>query len=146
MSASSTASSVSASVARDAGFPPGAAAVPGGAGAGADDKDDTRALVWSADGAQQMQLDGTVQELEAGAFSRDGTMIVGEGKGGRATVWNAQSGAVLAAFGATRILGIHGSFSPDGNRLYLNSERGAGFGILYEITGPWRGGTLAAHT
>ena len=33
-----------------------------------------------------------VHELEAGAFSRDGTMIVGEGEGGKATVWNAQSG------------------------------------------------------
>jgi geranylgeranyl reductase family protein len=39
------------------------------------------------------------------------------------------------------------AFSPDGNRLYFNSERGGeptgGFGILYEVTGPWRGGTLA---
>ncbi len=43
------------------------------------------------------------------------------------------------------------AFSPDGNRLYLNSQRGQGThplgpgpGILYEITGPFRGGTLAA--
>jgi secreted PhoX family phosphatase len=36
------------------------------------------------------------------------------------------------------------AFSPDGNRLYLNSERGEGVGILYEVTGPWRGGTMAA--
>jgi hypothetical protein len=43
------------------------------------------------------------------------------------------------------------AFSPDGNRLYLNSERGHGTlpigpgpGVLYEVTGPFRGGTLAA--
>jgi hypothetical protein len=45
------------------------------------------------------------------------------------------------------------AFSPDGNRMYFNSERGLGIanlpvgpgpGILYEITGPFRGGTLAA--
>lgn len=43
------------------------------------------------------------------------------------------------------------ALSPDGNRLYFNSERGQGTlpvgpgpGILYEITGPFRGGTLAA--
>jgi len=45
------------------------------------------------------------------------------------------------------------AFSPDGNRLYFNSERGFGIGglpigpgpgILYEVTGPFRGGTLAA--
>jgi hypothetical protein len=43
------------------------------------------------------------------------------------------------------------ALSPDGNRLYLNSERGNGIvpigpgpGILYEVTGPFRGGTLAA--
>jgi hypothetical protein len=42
------------------------------------------------------------------------------------------------------------AFSPDGNRLYLNSQRGNGLlpvgpgpGILYEIMGPFRGGTLA---
>lgn len=46
------------------------------------------------------------------------------------------------------------AFSPDGNRLYFNSERGQGFlpaetgpgpGILYEVTGPFRGGSLAAQ-
>jgi secreted PhoX family phosphatase len=44
------------------------------------------------------------------------------------------------------------AFSPDGNRLYFNSERGNGIvpvgpgpGILYEVTGPFRGGTLAAE-
>jgi hypothetical protein len=43
------------------------------------------------------------------------------------------------------------ALSPDGNRLYLASERGQGTlpigpgpGILYEVTGPFRGGTLAA--
>jgi LPXTG-motif cell wall-anchored protein len=45
------------------------------------------------------------------------------------------------------------AFSPDGNRLYFNSERGLGLaglpigpgpGITYEVTGPFRGGTLAA--
>lgn len=43
------------------------------------------------------------------------------------------------------------AFSPDGNRLYFNSERGNGIvpvgpgpGILYEVTGPWRGGSMAA--
>lgn len=45
------------------------------------------------------------------------------------------------------------ALSPDGNRLYFNSERGWGIGnlpvgpgpgVLYEITGPFRGGTLAA--
>ncbi len=45
------------------------------------------------------------------------------------------------------------ALSPDGNRLYFNSERGLGLaglpvgpgpGILYEVTGPFRGGTLAA--
>lgn len=36
------------------------------------------------------------------------------------------------------------AFSPDGNRLYLNSQRGGVFGILYEVTGPFRGGSLAA--
>src|SRR3546814_7267824 len=44
------------------------------------------------------------------------------------------------------------ALSPDGNRLYFNSERGMGIaglpigpgpGILYEVTGPFRGGTLA---
>lgn len=47
------------------------------------------------------------------------------------------------------------ALSPDGNRLYFNSERGNGIvplgigpgpGILYEVTGPFRGGTLAAAT
>lgn len=44
------------------------------------------------------------------------------------------------------------ALSPDGNRLYFNSERGTGTlpaglgpGILYEVTGPFRGGTLAAE-
>lgn len=37
------------------------------------------------------------------------------------------------------------AFSPDGNRLYLNSQRGGVFGISYEVTGPWRGGSLAAQ-
>jgi hypothetical protein len=43
------------------------------------------------------------------------------------------------------------AFSPDGNRLYFASERGHGTlpvgpgpGIVYEVTGPFRGGTLAA--
>lgn len=45
------------------------------------------------------------------------------------------------------------AFSPDGNRLYFNSERGLGLaglpigpgpGITYEVTGPFRGGTMAA--
>ena len=45
------------------------------------------------------------------------------------------------------------ALSPDGNRLYFNSERGMGVGglpigpgpgVLYEVTGPFRGGTLAA--
>jgi hypothetical protein len=43
------------------------------------------------------------------------------------------------------------ALSPDGNRLYLASERGQGTlpigpgpGILYEVTGPFRGGSLAA--
>ena len=93
-------------------------------GAGAGDKDDTRAFVWSADGARLTQLEGTVQELDAGAFSRDGEMIVGEGEGGKATVWNAQSGAVVAGFAATRILGIHGSFSPDGSRIVTTDDNG----------------------
>ena len=42
------------------------------------------------------------------------------------------------------------ALSPDGNRLYFCSERGQGLlpigpgpGILYEVTGPFRGGTLA---
>jgi hypothetical protein len=42
------------------------------------------------------------------------------------------------------------ALSPDGNRLYFNSERGQGLvpvgpgpGILYEVTGPFRGGTFA---
>lgn len=46
------------------------------------------------------------------------------------------------------------ALSPDGNRLYFNSQRGMGLaglpigpgpGILYEVTGPFRGGTLAAE-
>ena len=46
------------------------------------------------------------------------------------------------------------ALSPDGNRLYFNSERGMGLvglplgpgpGMLYEVTGPFRGGTLAAR-
>jgi hypothetical protein len=45
------------------------------------------------------------------------------------------------------------ALSPDGNRLYFNSERGMGLGglpvgpgpgILYEVTGPFRGGSLVA--
>lgn len=43
------------------------------------------------------------------------------------------------------------AMSPDGNRLYFNSQRGQGTlpvgpgpGLLYEVTGPFRGGTLAA--
>ena len=43
------------------------------------------------------------------------------------------------------------ALSPDGNRLYFNSERGNGVvpvgpgpGILYEVRGPFRGGSLAA--
>ena len=48
------------------------------------------------------------------------------------------------------------AFSPDGNRLYFNSQRGNGLpgvggavpfpgpGITYEVTGPFRGGTLAS--
>jgi hypothetical protein len=37
------------------------------------------------------------------------------------------------------------ALSPDGNRLYVNSERAFVFGILYEVTGPFRGGSLAAQ-
>ena len=94
-------------------------------GAGVDDKDDPRALVWSADGAPQMQLEGTVRQLEAGAFSRDGRMIVGEGEGGKATIWNAQSGKHLADFDTTRTLGLHGSFSADGSRLVTTDDDGS---------------------
>lgn len=45
------------------------------------------------------------------------------------------------------------ALSPDGNRLYFNSQRGMGIaglpagpgpGITYEVTGPFRGGSLAA--
>jgi hypothetical protein len=43
------------------------------------------------------------------------------------------------------------AFSPDGDRLYFNSQRGQGTlpvgpgpGVLYEVTGPFRGGSLAA--
>ncbi|MGK2949196.1 MAG: alkaline phosphatase PhoX [Acidimicrobiales bacterium] len=47
------------------------------------------------------------------------------------------------------------AFSPDGNRLYFSSQRGNGLpgvdaltfpgpGITYEVTGPFRGGTLAS--
>jgi hypothetical protein len=44
------------------------------------------------------------------------------------------------------------ALSPDGNRLYFNSQRahpvvgvqGPGLGVLYEVTGPFRGGALAA--
>lgn len=43
---------------------------------------------------------------------------------------------------ASEVTGL--ALSPDGNRLYLNSQRGFGGGILYEVTGPFRGGTLAA--
>ncbi len=35
------------------------------------------------------------------------------------------------------------AFNPDGTRLYMNSERGGAFGILYEVTGPFRGSPLA---
>ena len=35
-------------------------------------------------------------------------------------------------------------FSPDGDRLYLASSRAFGFGVIYEVTGPFRGGSLAA--
>jgi hypothetical protein len=51
----------------------------------------------------------------------------------------------------TEVTGL--ALSPDGNRLYFNSQRGMGIaglpigpgpGILYEVTGPFRGGTLAA--
>ena len=42
------------------------------------------------------------------------------------------------------------ALSPDGNRLYFGSERGHGTlpvgpgpGLIYEVTGPFRGGTLA---
>jgi hypothetical protein len=81
--------------------------------------------VWSADGAQQTQLKGIVQELEPGAFSRDGRTIVGEGEGGKATIWNAQCGTFLAGFAATRTLGIHGSFSPDGSRIITTDDDGS---------------------
>jgi secreted PhoX family phosphatase len=36
-------------------------------------------------------------------------------------------------------------FSPDGNRMYLVSSRAFVFGVTYEVTGPFRGGTLAAQ-
>lgn len=37
---------------------------------------------------------------------------------------------------ASEISGL--AFSPDGNRLYLNSQRGFLFGVTYEVTGPFR--------
>lgn len=55
---------------------------------------------------------------------------------------------------ASEVTGL--AFSPDGNRLYFSSQRGNGLpavggavpfpgpGITYEVTGPFRGGTLAA--
>ena len=94
-------------------------------GVGVSDDDDHRGLMWSADGALQTQLEGTVEELEAGAFSRDGRLIVGEGEGGKATIWNAQTGKVLAHFDTTRTLGIHGSFSPDGSRIVTTDDDGS---------------------
>ena len=94
-------------------------------GVGVDEKDDPRALVWSIDGAPQMQLQGTVEKLDAGAFSRDGRMIVGEGEGGKVTIWNAQSGAVLASYDSARTLGVHGSFSPDGRRILTTHDDGS---------------------
>lgn len=36
---------------------------------------------------------------------------------------------------ASEVTGI--TFSPDGTRLYLGSQRGAGLGIVYEVTGPF---------
>jgi sugar lactone lactonase YvrE len=30
------------------------------------------------------------------------------------------------------------AFSPDGSRLYVSSQRGNGFGITYEVRGPFR--------
>ncbi|MGH2725443.1 MAG: hypothetical protein ACRDKS_00540, partial [Actinomycetota bacterium] len=30
------------------------------------------------------------------------------------------------------------AFSPDGSRLYFNSQRAFGLGVTYEVTGPFR--------
>ena len=43
---------------------------------------------------------------------------------------------------ASEITGL--AFSPDGNRLYFNSQRGAVSGITYEVTGPFRSVVAAA--
>jgi len=95
------------------------------AGVGVDAKDDSRALIWSADGKLLGRLEGTVQELHGSAFSADGRMIAGEGEGGKATIWDAESGRRLMVFDVTRILGIHAAFSQDGSRLVTTGDDGA---------------------
>ena len=88
-------------------------------------EDDHRGLIWSPGGTLLKQLEGTVQELDVGAFSPDGRMIVGEGEGGKTTIWDAQSGARLTPpFEVTPILGIHASFSSDGSKIVTTDDEG----------------------
>jgi len=50
-------------------------------------------------------------------------------------------GPAAAVPTASEVSGL--AFSPDGSRLYCNSQRGFGGGVTYEVTGPWAGAAPA---
>ncbi|HZR83197.1 MAG TPA: alkaline phosphatase PhoX [Candidatus Binatia bacterium] len=81
--------------------------------------------------------------------SRSGDLFVAEDGGNMELVLIAPDGKVSPLL---RVVGQDGSelagpaFSPSGRRLYVNSQRGGGAGLTYEITGPFRATARTART
>ena len=73
--------------------------------------------------------------------ARSGDLFVAEDGGNMELVIITPDGVAAPLL---RVVGQDGSeltgpaFDPSGRRLYVSSQRGAGFGITYEITGPFR--------
>lgn len=86
---------------------------------------DYSALIWSTDGTQSVRLERTVREIVAGAFSPDGSMIVGAGEHGSAMIWDAHTGRWLRELDVSHWYRLHARFSPDGSRIVTGHPDGA---------------------
>ncbi len=75
------------------------------------------ALFKTATGEKLFELQGQTAEIEAGAFSPDGTVVVTVAKDGSARLWDAKSGAMKLALSGLGKAIQHPTLTPDGQGL-----------------------------